>query len=154
MEHLSLTTGNLINLVKFVICQFFSGSGLLVLPAAAPWCWSQDGGCRPFPSTLASPLDAGRSPQRWLVPLTLAGPLDAGWSPRRWPVPSMLAGSLNNGWSPRCWCHMLVLLRSPADASYCKSPLLLFILCYSFVVVYEYTFMYKMYKINKFARYK
>ena len=120
----------------------------------------------PVPSTLASPLDAGwspwfcgpldagQSPRRWPVPSTLAGSLDAGRFPGCWLVPSMLAGSLNNGWSPRCWCHMLVLLRSPADASYCKSPLLLFILCYSFVVVYEYTFMYKMYKINKFARYK
>ena len=151
---------------------------MLVLPAAAPGRWPVplmlagpfDAGWSPrrwpFPSTLAGPLDSavpstlvgplntGRSPRRWPVPSTLAGPLNAGWSPQCWLVPSMLAGSLNNGWSPRCWCHMLVLLRSPADASYCKSPLLLFILCYSFVVVYEYTFMYKMYKINKFARYK
>ena len=147
MKHLSLTAGNIINLIKFVICQFFSGSGLLVLPAAAPQHW-------PVPSTLAGPLDAGWSPRCWLVPLMLVGPLNAGGFPQCWLVPSTLAGSLNNGWSPRCWCHMPVLLRSPADASYCKSSLLLFILCYSFVVVYEYTFMYKMYKINKFARYK
>ena len=118
-----------------------------MLPAAAPGLW-------PVLLMLAGPFDAGWSPQRWLVPSTLAGPLDAGRSPQRWLVPSTLAGSLNNGCSPRCWCHMPVLLRSPADASYCKSSLLLFILCYSFVVVYEYTFMYKMYKINKFARYK
>ena len=133
---------------------------LVGAPCCCPWklAGPLDAGrslrCWLVPSTLASPLDAGWSPRRWPVPSTLAGPLNAGRFPGCWLVPSMLAGSLNNGWSPRCWCHMLVLLRSPADASYCKSPLLLFILCYSFVVVYEYTFMYKMYKINKFARYK
>ena len=133
---------------------------LVGAPCCCPWTLAGplDAGRSPrrwlVPSMLAGPLDAGRSPRRWLVPLTLVGPLNAGGFPQCWLVPSTLAGSLNNGWSPQCCCHMPVLLRSHADASYCKSSLLLFILCYSFVVVYEYIFMYKMYKINKFACYK
>ena len=80
--------------------------------------------CQPFPSMLTGPLNAGRSPQRWLVPLMLAGPLDAGWSPQRWPVPSTLPGPLDTATARALCCYF------PC----CQ--------CYSFVVVYEYRYMY------------